>query len=679
MDETEKSMMIDDGNETFAKTKEEGNNSECKSGITIDLVSEEKKHESSQSMLDSSQNSKPTIRRRQSNVTLLDTSSKRAVSQSKKESSFAKRFWKKSRKMYATIFLKHRLVKFLQISLVFYICIYMFCFEAKPESVDTETGFIVTNGTERPLVATTAFQKTCLVVARITAWYMYPPLVVVFVSKFRATTSFFAHTPLSMYLPTDTHQLHVYCGSAIFYASLIHTICHFIRYAAQSHLELIVNNKSGLSGCFVVVALLLICIPMTFVRDRLKYEMRKILHYFFIVFLVAMCFHAPMSSLPYSGYCTIIFAALLVWYIIDASYCTCFMTEKIQSTKFHVLSNGLQVTMRVSDAFKNRTQGKYVYICLPWVAKNQWHAFSVFENPEDEQERQIFMSAVGDWTKKTHDILQRDTQRPAWIQGPFPSPFNNSDSYDNMIIVASGIGITPALSVIQTQYQFKRINLIWTVKDIELLVFFLNHATFDDDGWNLIFYTGKEPLDQHCLDIMASADVCIICGRPDLDQLVPNLIYCVESKKGLPEKYFAREDIEAIVHTTLRDSVLSAAKASTLFRRKSSLSHASIQSNENREMEQFAASFNNKSLSSNSSSFQRSSVFIDQEHMQNIDFDVPWDYIPGAEDFVDNLCTDIILPNWGMMYCGGARGIKKSLKDISNKIGVDLYVESFDW
>lgn len=158
--------MIDESDENFAKTKDKGNNSKCKSGINFDSVSDETKHESSPSMLD--------LKSQKSNVTLLDTSSRRVFSQSKKESSFAKSFWKKSRKMYATIFLKHRLVKFLQLALVLYICIYMFCFEAKPESVDTETGFIVTNGTERPLVATTAFQKTSLVIARITAWYMYP-------------------------------------------------------------------------------------------------------------------------------------------------------------------------------------------------------------------------------------------------------------------------------------------------------------------------------------------------------------------------------------------------------------------------------------------------------------------------------------------------------------------------
>jgi len=568
-----------------------------------------------------------------SNITLITSSHSRTGS-SKKKTSLRKKITKKAHAAYVNLVLEHRLVKLVQLAAVLYICVYTFCFEREPDSIDAKKGFIITNGTERPLVAITPFQQACFLLAKISAWYMYPPLVVVFVSKFRATGSFVAHTPISMYLPTNLHQLHVYCGSAVFYASLIHTVCHIMRWFAQEHIELLFNNRSGLSGCVVVVALLLICIPMM-IRTSLKYELRKALHYFFLIFLIAMCFHAPMSSLPYSGYCTLVFTCLLVWYIIDVSYCTCFMTEKIQSTKFEVLSSGLQVTMRVSDAFKKRTQGTYAYVCLPWVEKNEWHAFSVFENPENEQECQIFMTAIGDWTKKTHGILQRDTQRPAWIQGPFPSPFNNADSYDNMILVASGIGITPALSVIQSQYQFKKINLIWMVQDIELLRFFLKRARFDDDGWNLIFYTGKESLDQSSLDIIASADICIICGRPELPQLIPNLVYCLESKRGLPEEYFSREDIEAVEHVN-----------------KSTIVGC------NEETKKFI----------NASSLRRSSVTIDKEQLQGIDYDVPWNFIHEAEGYVTDLCSDTILSNWGVMYCGGSKQIKEVVERCDKQV-----------
>jgi len=52
--------------------------------------------------------------------------------------------------------------------------------------------------------------------------------------------------------------------------------------------------------------------------------------------------------------------------------------------------------------------------------------------------------------------------------------------------------------------------------------------------------------------------------------------------------------------------------------------------------------------------------------------------IPAVEDFADNLFSYTVLPNWGMVYCCVGERNKETLKG-SNNIGVDLYVESFDW
>ena len=53
------------------------------------------------------------------------------------------------------------------------------------------------------------------------------------------------------------------------------------------------------------------------------------------------------------------------------------------------------------------------------------------------------MAVTGDWTTAVHNELKVPSSRPGWVYGPFPSPFGTATNYDNLIVVASGIGITP--------------------------------------------------------------------------------------------------------------------------------------------------------------------------------------------------------------------------------------------
>lgn len=64
--------------------------------------------------------------------------------------------------------------------------------------------------------------------------------VLVFWSKYRAIHSFLDKTPLEVFLISDTHVLHVYCGWVIFVCGFVHSIFHLIRYVS------LVNVKSHL-------------------------------------------------------------------------------------------------------------------------------------------------------------------------------------------------------------------------------------------------------------------------------------------------------------------------------------------------------------------------------------------------------------------------------------------------
>jgi len=183
----------------------------------------------------------------------------------------------------------------------------------------------------------------------------------------------------------------------------------------------------------------------------------------------------------------------------------------------------------------------YVLVCLPWIAKNEWHAYSLFSHPTRPGHSCVCMAVGGDWTKKLHNLLERPTHRPAWVSGPFASPYATAVEYDNLVLVASGIGITPAMSIITTYKETRRANLIWVCRDASLLEFYLDKCNFDDDGWTLVFYTGKRKLQ---LPRQLAPTVLIFHGRPDLPHVVREIILGVESGNGLPEDLLV--DAEAL-------------------------------------------------------------------------------------------------------------------------------------
>jgi hypothetical protein len=57
----------------------------------------------------------------------------------------------------------------------------------------------------------------------------------------------------------------------------------------------------------------------------------------------------------------------------------------------------------------------------------------------------------------------------------------------------------------------------------------------------------------------------------------------------------------------------------------------------------------------------------------------PWDSQEGAREYVKNLDRNMILPTWGILYCGGTKVVEQELRKISDEYRICLHVESFSW
>jgi len=390
--------------------------------------------------------------------------------------------------------------------------------------------------TSRSTAATNMFQMILLLIGRFMGFWMYPALILVMFTKYRATQAFLNKTPLSVFLNKNRHALHVYSGWCIFFGSIVHSFCHCLRWINQGNSSLLITNESGVTGLIVIFSTCLIVIPMTVLKKKLGYEIRKRTHYLFWVFYTAMTFHVPFHKLPRGGFCSVIFPTMLLWYFLDATYVKIFMSERIDTVNYKVIKGGIELTMTVSKRFENNIKGGCVYIMAPWISKYQWHPISMYENPHDSRRRHVFIAKVGDWTANMYEQVKTApsaSARPLWVSGPFPSPYSDCLDFDNMICVGSGVGITPALSAIEHYKDSRRCNLIWAVRHISMLVYFLENTVFDRKAINLIFYTGKEPLPDTIRNdkMLHDAHVQIIKSRPDLRRIIPNIINYFENPK----------------------------------------------------------------------------------------------------------------------------------------------------
>ena len=119
------------------------------------------------------------------------------------------------------------------------------------------------------------------------------------------------------------------------------------------------------------------------------------------------------------------------------------------------------------------TPGQYVDLKIPIISKYEWHPFTIASAPryidkrdrdrntsniinsttecEDEDEELVFyMKAVGRWTNAVYDCFSKLESRrdvAVHIRGPHGAAAMNYFEYKHIILIGSGVGVTPLLAI----------------------------------------------------------------------------------------------------------------------------------------------------------------------------------------------------------------------------------------
>ena len=376
-----------------------------------------------------------------------------------------------------------------------------------------------------------------LVLSRLSAYADYPLYVLLFISKANNLRGFLQRTHLSELLPLDDmHHLHTFAGMVVGVEVVWHSCFHIARWALNGEARFLAEHVTGVTGLIALLVTPFIVWPMLFrkLRETIPYERRKWLHYLSVVWGVAICFHAPKRSIG------LVMGSAVGVYGLDWLYGYFFAVHHVTTLECQRIGNAVEVVWENPDGFlkDGGCAGGFIYICIPWVSKTQWHAFSLVKHPTRRNHSAICVAAVGDWTSALHAELAKPCARPGWIYGPFPSPFSTATGFDNLIAIASGIGITPSISTIVNLAATRKVHVIWMCRDPDLVEFYLANTEFDDDGWSFIFYTGKRRLVLG--ERPPNPRVKVILGRPNLEELILGLVDSVVLGAPMPPALMER-------------------------------------------------------------------------------------------------------------------------------------------
>ncbi len=122
---------------------------------------------------------------------------------------------------------------------------------------------------------------------------------------------------------------------------------------------------------------------------------------------------------------------------------------------------GQQITELVIKCPKNfeYTPGQYVELNFPPVSEREWHPFTIASAPNeedaDETERKLvfYIKNSGRWTEalydyaSAYDLTKAKKSTLIHVRGPHGAPAMNYFEYKHIVVIGSGVGVTPLLSI----------------------------------------------------------------------------------------------------------------------------------------------------------------------------------------------------------------------------------------
>ncbi|KAH9287552.1 hypothetical protein KI387_031669, partial [Taxus chinensis] len=280
-------------------------------------------------------------------------------------------------------------------------------------------------------------------------------------------------------------KYHVWLGHATMALFTAHGLCYLIGWSLEGRLlhEVVQWNSIGIANLPGEISL---CAGLAMWATSLRF-MRK--HYFevffythqlYIVFVVFLALHV-------GDFIFCIAAAGILFFVLDRFLRFCQSRKDVGVLSAMCLPCGtVQLVIEKPSGLPYNALS-FVFLQIRNLSLLQWHPFSVSSSPYDGRHHlSILIKPLGKWTNELRNMVSRTKEQPqndlsaafpfklnASVEGPYGHQIDYHLSYNNLILVAGGIGISPFVAILRDllhrteQGQFglpRNVLLIWAVK-----------------------------------------------------------------------------------------------------------------------------------------------------------------------------------------------------------------------
>ncbi|OAY64928.1 Ferric reduction oxidase 7, chloroplastic [Ananas comosus] len=279
-------------------------------------------------------------------------------------------------------------------------------------------------------------------------------------------------------------KYHVWLGHLTMALFTLHGLCYVISWSLQGHLrrEMLDWKDIGVANFPGVISLsagLLMWVTSLQPVRKQFFELFFYTHQLYVIFVVFLALH--VGDFIFS-----MCAGAVFLFILDR-----FLRFCQSRTKVDVISAGCRpcgtielILSKPPNLCYNALSFIFVQVReLSWL---QWHPFSVSSSPLDGKYHiSVLIKVLGTWTGELRDLISNITEQPqndsepqpnritACVEGPYghESPYHLM--YENLILVAGGIGISPFLAILSDIIHRisegnlclpKNILVVWAVK-----------------------------------------------------------------------------------------------------------------------------------------------------------------------------------------------------------------------